>query len=140
MKSVFSFLLAILLTVGVFRVLNDKDFIGVKGVISTFSTYDFDFSESKELVDYTKLSIDQLKITWEEFKVLFEQPLSGHNLIFSLTLRALNIIKDFIQGLYRTALIIFNLIGVLIAFIVDIVKNLYNLFNLAISLLGFSIS
>ena len=140
MNKVLAFVISILLTVSVFRALNDKPFLGVKGVVSTFSTYEFNFIESKEMIETIKISFDQMRQLWFEYVTLFTEPLDSHNTILSLVLRGVSVIRDGVKLIVNLCRLFFYFLGAVFVFQADILKNLRDLFLLAFELLGFNAS
>ena len=140
MKGVFSFILTILLTVSVFRVLNEQPFMGVDSMIKTFTTYEFSFDKTSNHINNVKSEFDKAKATWDSVNASVQLSFNWsevfkRGLLYSITKTTL----QYTIALYGYVKAVFVALGTVIMIAVDFVENMYNLFMLAINMLGFNV-
>lgn len=140
MKGVFAFILTILLTVSVFRVLNEQPFMGVDSMIKTFTTYEFSFDRTSNHINTVKSEFDKAKQTWDSVNTSIQLDFNWSSvfkrgLLYTIT----KTILQYIIAIYGYIKAVFVALGSVIMIAVDIAENAYNLFMLAINLLGFNV-
>lgn len=156
MKKVFLLGMTLLLLISTFRVLNGREYISLDVIVYTFSEYEFSFEKTHKHIYKVKNEFEEAKNFWdninnpeeeEETTQVLSPPngllgfLSPTELVpLTSTLKKIvRNIGEYVVGIWNYIKCFFLCIGVVITLVIDLVVNLYNLFNLAMNLLGFNV-